>query len=60
MFEELLALKAEAEKEILYAQAKIEVADRLLAKYQPAVEPSVDEEVAEEYVEATDSEMEGL
>ena len=60
MFEELLALKAEAENEILYAKAKIEVADRLLAKYQPAVEPSVDEEVAEEYVEATDSEMEGL
>lgn len=60
MFEELLALKAEAENEILYAKAKIEVADRLLAKYQPAVEPSVVEEVVEEYVEATDSEMEGL
>lgn len=60
MFEELLALKAEAEKEILYAQAKIEIADRLLAKIQPEVVDTEVEEVVEENCETVDTEIEGL
>lgn len=56
MYEELLALKAEAETEILYAKAKKEVVEKLMAKFQPSEEPAVVEEVVEE----NDNEMEGL
>ena len=35
MVKELLALKAEAEHELLYAQAKLEVVGKLLAKATP-------------------------
>ena len=35
MVNELFALKAEAEKEILYAKAKIEIVDKLLLKVAP-------------------------
>lgn len=59
MFEELLALKAEAEHEILYAKAKIEVVDKLMAKFNTSNVPVVEtvEEVAEE---TADEEIEGL
>jgi hypothetical protein len=59
MFEELLALKAEAEHEILYAKAKIEVVDKLMAKFNTSNAPVVEtvEEVTEETV---DEEIEGL
>lgn len=46
MLDELLALKAEAEHEMLYAQAKLEVVDKLLAKTKPApVEREVEVEM---------------
>lgn len=53
MLEELLNLKTEAEKEILYANAKIEVVEKLLAKMQAVKETvSVDvEETVSEDVE---------
>lgn len=45
MLEELLNLKTEAEKELLYANAKIEVVEKLLAKMQAVKETvSVDVE----------------
>lgn len=55
MLEELLALRVEAENELLYAKAKIEVVDKLMSKFQSTVEVAtvVDEpteaEEAEEY-----------
>lgn len=39
MRNELLALKAEAEHEMLYAQAKLEVVDKLLAKVEATTAP---------------------
>lgn len=39
MRNELLALKAEAEHEMLYAQAKLEVVGKLLAKVEATTEP---------------------
>lgn len=38
MLNELLVLKAEAEHEMLYAQAKLEVVEKLLAKVKPLPE----------------------
>lgn len=38
MLNELLVLKAEAEHEMLYAQAKLEVVEKLLAKVKPLTE----------------------
>ena len=38
MLNELLVLKAEAEHEMLYAQAKLEVVGKLLAKVKPLPE----------------------
>lgn len=43
MVNELLTLKAEAEHEIMYAQAKLEVIGKLLAKVQPIEEPLVED-----------------
>lgn len=47
MLNELLALKAEAEHEKLYAQAKLEVVDKLLKKVK-ALSASVEQEVTVE------------
>jgi hypothetical protein len=55
MFEELLALKAEAEHEMVYAQAKLEIVDKLLAKVKPVDEPA--EEVVADYAETEDVEL---
>lgn len=49
MLKELLELKAEAEHEMVYAQAKLEVVNKLIAKLEPM------EEAVEE-VEPTDEE----
>ena len=38
MLNELLVLKAEAEHEMLYAQSKLEVVEKLLAKVKPLPE----------------------
>ena len=46
MVNELLTLKAEAEHEIMYAQAKLEVIGKLLAKVQP-IEKSLAEDSEE-------------
>jgi hypothetical protein len=58
MFEELLALKAEAETEILYATAKKEVVEKLMVKFQPSV--AVVEPAVAEICDEVDSEIEGL
>lgn len=59
MLNELLELKKEAEHEILYAQAKIEVVEKLLAKataaYEKEVEPVEETETEEET--AADTEL---
>lgn len=47
MRNELLALKAEAEHEMLYAQAKLEVVGKLLAKVEATTEPVEQTVVAE-------------
>ena len=64
MRNELLALKAEAEHEMLYAQAKLEVVEKLLAKLEATevpkeqtvvVEPDMDfEEEPTEEAELTE------
>lgn len=46
MLEELLNLKTEAEKELLYAKAKIEIVDKLLLKMQP-IEETVSNDLEE-------------
>ena len=48
MVNELLALKAEAEHEMLYAKAKLEVVEKLLAKVTVAPVEQEIEVVAEE------------
>ena len=57
MVNELLKLKAEAEHELVYAQAKIEIVDKLLSKATCKVEESVVEMETEESY--TDTELEG-
>ena len=53
MFEELLALRVEAETEILYAKAKLEVVEKLMAKLNNSVEPTPVADEPTEYVEET-------
>jgi hypothetical protein len=48
---ELLALKDEYERELVFAQAKVSVITDIIAKTEPIV---AEEEFAEEAVEATD------
>lgn len=58
MLNELLELKKEAEREILYAQAKIEVVEKLLAKvtatYEKETAPDIEQELEEEPIEDTE------
>lgn len=58
MLNELLELKKEAEREILYAQAKIEVVEKLLAKvtavYEKETAPEGDTEIEEEIADDTE------
>ena len=46
MLEELFNLKTEAEHELLYAKAKIEIVDKLLLKMQP-IEETVSNDLEE-------------
>ena len=46
MLEELFNLKTEAEQELLYAKAKIEIVDKLLLKMQP-IEETVSNDLEE-------------
>lgn len=58
MLNELLEMKKEAEHDILYAQAKIEIVERLLAKatatYEKEVAPVEETEPEEETAEDTE------
>lgn len=58
MLNELLELKKEAEREILYAQAKIEVVEKLLAKvtatYEKETALDIEQELEEEPIEDTE------
>lgn len=56
MLEELLALRVEAENELLYAKAKIEVVDKLMSKFQSTVEVAT---VVDEPTEAEETEEYG-
>ena len=60
MFEELLALKAEAENEILYAKAKLEVVEKLLTKFPVETEHKlVENELTDDMDEVDYSVSEG-
>lgn len=61
MYKELLVLKAEAEHDMLYAQAKLEVVGKLLAKFNEATVVSTSEvETPVEEALDDDNELEGV